>query len=425
MRKKLRQIYNEHDGKVSDKWTLYLEEWDLLFAPYRDLQIQLLEIGVQNGGSLEIWGKYFLKAEKIVGCDVDEKCRQLKYDDDRITVVVCDANSDDCENEILRQTPTFDIIIDDGSHKSSDVVRSFARYFPLLNDNGIYVVEDLHTSYWKDYEGGLHDPFSAIAFFKRLADVVNYEHWRNNKSRGSLLTAFEKNLRIEFEELELFKIHSIEFVNSLCIIKKLPYDRNDLGKRIIVGTDDWVTDEGRKLNGTLIQDFAHIVTDDAKLDVFELIASTNSLTSTITEREQAIQSLTAQAAEREHELNTQVAKREQAIQSLTAQAAERDALVQSLTAQVAERDQTVQTLTAQAAEREQAIQTLTAQVAEGEQTVQTLTAQSAEQSQENQTLINQLSQSQEEVLYYAMSKSWRYTRPLRKIMLFIRGKKNA
>lgn len=68
---------------------------------------------------------------------------------------------------------------------------------------------------------------------------------------------------------------------------------------------------------------------------------------------------------------------------------------------------------------------LSAQVVEKEQTIQPLTSQVADQLKENQTLNNQLTQSQEEVLYYALSKSWRFTRPLRKIMRLIRGKKNA
>ena len=200
MQKTIRQIFEQHNGKLSDKWTLYLGEWDRLFSPYRDLQIRLLEIGIQNGGSLEVFGKYFSRAEKIIGCDIDPKCENLWYDDGRIAVVVGDANSSGSESEILRHAPAFDIIIDDGSHKSGDIVRSFARYFPHVSDGGIYIVEDLHSSYWKDYEGGLNDPLSAMGFLKRLADIVNYEHWRNNKPRWSLLKVFAKNLGIEFEK---------------------------------------------------------------------------------------------------------------------------------------------------------------------------------------------------------------------------------
>ena len=302
MDKTLKQLFLEHKGKMSDKWSLYLDEWDRLFAPYRDRQVRLLEIGIQNGGSLEVWGRYFSKAEKIIGCDIDPKCENLLYEDDRIEVVVGDANSDDSESKILQQAPAFDIIIDDGSHQSSDIVRSFARYFSHIGDGGIYVVEDLHASYWKAFKGGIYDPLSAIAFFKRLADVVNYEHWRNNKPRVSLLTKFAAEFGIMFDDLDLGRIHSIEFVNSLCIIKKLPPEKNVLGNRIIVGTDEYVSSGWKKLNGTVIQDFAMEIKDDANLDVFELIAHTNSLTTQVAEKEQVVQALTAQVAEKDQAL---------------------------------------------------------------------------------------------------------------------------
>ena len=197
----LKELFKGHKGKLSDKWSLYLDEWDRIFTPYRYRRINLLEIGVQNGGSLEVWSRYFQKAARIIGCDIDKKCGDLRYDDDRIAIIVGDANSDECAGRILQQASKFGIIIDDASHKSSDIVRSFARYFPYIMDGGIYVVEDLHTSYWESYEGGLHNPFSAMAFFKRLSDLVNYEHWRNNKSRVSILTEFMANFGVEFSRV--------------------------------------------------------------------------------------------------------------------------------------------------------------------------------------------------------------------------------
>ena len=69
-KKTLKQLYGEHKGKVSDKWFSYLSEYERIFASYREMPLRLLEIGVQNGGSLEIWSKYFHKAEKLLGCDI-------------------------------------------------------------------------------------------------------------------------------------------------------------------------------------------------------------------------------------------------------------------------------------------------------------------------------------------------------------------
>src|SRR4051812_35132651 len=112
-------LFNSHSGKVSDKWELYLREYDRLFLDFRDKTFRLLEIGVQNGGSLEIWAKYFPNAAAIVGCDIDPLVGALTYDDPRISVVVGDAAQDATVATIVAHAPQFDIIIDDGSHRSS------------------------------------------------------------------------------------------------------------------------------------------------------------------------------------------------------------------------------------------------------------------------------------------------------------------
>ncbi len=114
--KSLRALYKEHQGKVSDKWSLYLDVYERMFAPWRERPVTLVEVGVQNGGSLEIWPKYFAKGAAFIGCDIDPKCSALVYDDDRVLVVVADVNSDAASQAILSRVPSWDIFIDDGSH---------------------------------------------------------------------------------------------------------------------------------------------------------------------------------------------------------------------------------------------------------------------------------------------------------------------
>nr|MBP9087896.1 class I SAM-dependent methyltransferase [Kofleriaceae bacterium] len=133
----LRQLYEQHQGKVSDKWSIYLAEYDRLFSYYRSQPVRMLEIGIQNGGSLEVWSKYFRFAERLVGCDINPDCAKLIYDDPRISVIVGDANADHSAEQVFACSEKFDIIIDDGSHTSSDIVRSFARYFPSIVDGGM------------------------------------------------------------------------------------------------------------------------------------------------------------------------------------------------------------------------------------------------------------------------------------------------
>lgn len=327
MNKIFEELFKSHTGKLSDKWNLYLQQWDDIFLYYKDKEVNILEIGIQNGGSLEIWAKYFRNAQKIVGCDINQACRNLEFDDDRIKIVVGDANSNAVENKITNLTPNFDIIIDDGSHKSDDIIISFSRYYNKLNVDGIYVIEDLHASYWKNYNGGLHNPYSAISFLKRLIDIINYQHWRNNKSRCEYLSHISKKFGLDFDDIDLSTIGSIQFLNSICIIKKQLPEKNRLGRRVVVGFEENITENYNKYDGTSIFDVAAVIEDDSNLDVIYLIE---------------------QLREKQIELN--------------------------------------------------------------------------KKNNEIEKLKNQIKTLEREVLTYALSKSWRYTRPFRKFSKFIKGK---
>ncbi len=247
--KTLHQLYAEHLGKVSDKWSLYLTEYDRLFDSYRDKPISLLEIGVQNGGSLEIWSKYFPHARALIGCDINPDCASLRYDDPRIHVIVGDANALAVSEQVFSCSAQFDIIIDDGSHRSGDIVKSFAMYFPQLTDGGIFVAEDLHCSYWENFDGGLFDPYASMTFFKHLADVVNHEHWGVPKARADILQGILTKYRCKLDVSLLAQIHSVEFINSLCVLRKAPSEANGLGCRIIAGSIEQVVQGHHALNG--------------------------------------------------------------------------------------------------------------------------------------------------------------------------------
>jgi hypothetical protein len=251
----LLQLYARHQGKVADKWRLYLEEYDRLLAAFRDRPVRLLEIGVQNGGSLEIWAEYFPQAKRIIGCDIDPACARLEFDDPRISIVVGDVNGDEAQAEISATSNGFDIIIDDGSHSSGDIISTFSRLFPRLALGGIYVIEDLHCSYWKVYEGGLFHPFSSIAFLKSLADILNRDHWGLQVNDDSILEGFKAVYDIDFDAESLGLIHSVEFTDSVCTIRKLARAENVLGDRIIAGSHASVVpteDLGRLANGDAI-----------------------------------------------------------------------------------------------------------------------------------------------------------------------------
>jgi hypothetical protein len=234
----LLNLFNSHKGKVSDKWISNIQDYDNYFYDFRNLPINILEIGIQNGGSLEVWAKYFKKSKLIIGADINRDCANLKFKDSRINIITGDVNKQKTYNLIKKHADQFDIIIDDGSHTSFDIIKSFSIYFQLLSNNGIYVIEDLHCSYWESYQGGLYYPLSSLAFLKKLADIVNYQHWGNTQSKENLFREFNSNYQINIHENLLNKIHSITFSNSLCIIRK---NKSSLGKRLISGKMETIT----------------------------------------------------------------------------------------------------------------------------------------------------------------------------------------
>lgn len=229
-------IHEKKQGKASDKWESYLDLYDELFTPLKKNPVTMLEIGVQNGGSLETYGEFFAKGKRFIGCDINEGCRNLKYSDERIAVVVGNANTEPVAKEILQLSADFSIIIDDGSHVSLDVINSFLIYFPVVQPGGLYIIEDTHTLYHQAFGGGIGNERSAIAFFKKLADVVSYEWWHNESSIQTHLSTFFLQNTPDF--ITDGWIESVEFRNSVIVVRKSKKaGHNKLGQRIIRGTD--------------------------------------------------------------------------------------------------------------------------------------------------------------------------------------------
>lgn len=232
----LLEIHVGKAGKVSDKWEAYFPAYERLFSPLRDQKINLLEIGVQNGGSLEVWAHYFANAGRIIGCDVDPKCAGLRYADPRIEVIIGDASAPITLVKLKQVCDSFDIIIDDGSHLSSDILSAFLGYFPLLKPGGLYVIEDTHALYRAVPGGGVLSEASAHQFFKLCAELINREHWIDQLPAETLMSTFIPQ-REDFPEwLKHGVIESVEFRNSMVVIRKTEPGMA-LGRRLIAGED--------------------------------------------------------------------------------------------------------------------------------------------------------------------------------------------
>lgn len=239
----LRELYEKKLGNMTDKWTHYLEYYDRLFSSKRGEIKSLLEIGVQDGGSLEIWADYFPEVEVVVGVDINPDCAKLNFGDPRIKVEIGPAEDDEVADRAVGHAGEFDLIIDDGSHMASHVVDNFVQYFGSVSNGGTYIVEDTHTSYWAKFGGGLEYEGSHLNFFKSLTDFVNYQHWGEVSSVSERFNEFysgDKSVSEVFFN-SLHRISSISFTNSVINISKSA-DKSDLGHRLVVGERGDVTD---------------------------------------------------------------------------------------------------------------------------------------------------------------------------------------
>jgi hypothetical protein len=172
----------------SDKWgghsgfgdRRYTEHYETHFAKFRDEEFNLLEIGIggydnpmEGGSSLKMWRDYFTQAT-IYGLDYYDKSQLAG---ERIKIFQGSQNDSEILQSMNKQSDGFTIIIDDGSHRSSDIIATFEILFPLLEMGGIYAVEDTQTSYWPILGGtseNLDSVKTTMGYFKALADGLNH-----------------------------------------------------------------------------------------------------------------------------------------------------------------------------------------------------------------------------------------------------------
>lgn len=174
----LLDIFASNEGPVVHKWHHYIPIYDRYFSPFRGTNFRFLEIGVAEGGSLQLWRKYFGQSATIFGIDIDEDC--ARFDGASAQVRIGSQDDPDFLNRVVDEMGGVDVVLDDGSHMMPHIETSLRTLFPRMSANGVYMIEDLHTSYWSDWGGG----YSAEAnFFNTLRGLIDsMHHWYHDKS---------------------------------------------------------------------------------------------------------------------------------------------------------------------------------------------------------------------------------------------------
>lgn len=171
MNNEIKQLFQNAKNK-SIKWEKYFDAYERLFKNYKNKKIIFVEIGIQNGGSLDIWSEYFSKDSTIIGIDINPECK--KFERDNIKIFIGNQSDENFWIDFFNKVGKVDIILDDGGHTNLDQITTLVNCFKNINDQGLFVTEDTHTSYIKDYNSD--KKFSFINFSKKIIDDINFRY---------------------------------------------------------------------------------------------------------------------------------------------------------------------------------------------------------------------------------------------------------
>jgi len=165
--------FQQNTGKIIYKPHHYFPIYEKHLSSFQNKQVTIIEIGVFKGGSLEMFAEYLGPLATVVGVDIDEGCK--KHETDFVKIRIGDQSDTKFLESLIEEFGPPDIVIDDGSHQMHDLRKTFDYLYPRVSKNGLYIAEDVGTSYWQEFGGGLYHEDSFIEYSKSLIDQLNYE----------------------------------------------------------------------------------------------------------------------------------------------------------------------------------------------------------------------------------------------------------
>ncbi|MDP2004114.1 MAG: SAM-dependent methyltransferase [Rubrivivax sp.] len=200
----LESFFAAHDGRLLDKWHHYFEIYDRHFARYRHRPVTVVEFGVSQGGSLQMWRDYFGPQAQLVGVDINQNCQ--RFEGPGVQIFIGDQADRSFLRRVAKEVPHIDILIDDGGHTMEQQINTFEELYAHVAEDGVFLIEDLHTSYWKKWGGGYRKPGSFIEYSKRFIDQLNA--WHSQEPGRFQVDDFTRSA------------HSLHYYDSVLVIEK-------------------------------------------------------------------------------------------------------------------------------------------------------------------------------------------------------------
>lgn len=205
----LEKYFIENTGRVIHKYMHYFPIYERHFAKYRNTDVHIVEFGVSHGGSLRMWKNYFGLNAKIYGVDINPNCKKLE--EDQIEIFIGSQDDKGFLKTLPESIPRIDILIDDGGHSMQQQINTFEELFGYIQKDGVYLCEDLHTSYWSEFEGGYKRKNTFIEYSKDFIDYINA--WYSRQPGKLDVTSFTKS------------VDSLHYYDSILVIEKRPVEQ--------------------------------------------------------------------------------------------------------------------------------------------------------------------------------------------------------
>lgn len=197
-----------NSGRRVNKWRSYFDVYHRHLERFRGSPITVLEFGVSHGGSLQMWRHYFGPQAQVVGVDIQPVCKT--FEEEGIAVRIGDQEDRAFLRRLAEELAPFDVVIEDGGHRMGQQIATFEEIFPRMTDYGVYVAEDLHTSYWAEFGGGYRQDGTFIEYSKALIDRLNAWHTRT-----------PEELCVDDFTLQAGAMH---FYDSMLVIERKPFE---------------------------------------------------------------------------------------------------------------------------------------------------------------------------------------------------------
>lgn len=206
MNNKFAKYFWEEPKKLTiHKWHHYFDVYEKHFSRFQETNPIILEVGLYKGGSLEMWNHYFDGKCQIYGIDINPECKQLENHFNNVKIFIGDQGDPAFWSKIKLDVPKLDIFIDDGSHQNKDQIIAYEHMYEHIKDDGVFLCEDTHTSYWSSHQGGLRVPNTFMEYSKNFIDQINAYHVANITDPN---LAFRKST------------HSVHFYDSIVVLEK-------------------------------------------------------------------------------------------------------------------------------------------------------------------------------------------------------------